>query len=141
MSVKEQFENACANGKLEKAKELLKNNPDINISADYEWAFICSCLNGHLNVSKWLLQTKPDIDISAYNEYAFRWACYNRHLHVAQWLQTLLPFKYIVIVVENDTIIEWKIRNKHETHLLHLLHAFTKNGYKNLHSILANTNL
>ena len=36
MNVQKQFTNACENGKLEKAKEHLKTNPNINISANNE---------------------------------------------------------------------------------------------------------
>jgi len=62
----------CKNGYIDDAKKLYKIKPDIDISADDEYAFIGSCENGHLDVAKWLYEIKPDIDISADDEYAFR---------------------------------------------------------------------
>jgi len=108
MSVQEQFTNACEGGDLEKAKELLENNPNINISAENEQAFRWACYNGQLHVAKWLLSLK-NIDISTENELAFRWACYNGHLHVVQWL---LSLKNINISAENEYAFRWACYNE-----------------------------
>jgi len=130
MGVQKQFENACKNGELEKAKEILKNNSNINISAYDECAFEFACQNGHLNIAQWLLQVKSDINISADNEYAFTWTCENGHLRVAQWLQTLKPFKYN-IQVENDKIISFKFNTEYEENLLFMLYSLTYKGFTN----------
>jgi len=136
MNSQTMFEKACENGDLEKAKELLKNNPNINISAEYEYAFRWTCENGHLEVAQWLLEVKPDINISANNEYAFRFACRNGNLNVALYLQTLLPFKYN-IQVENDKIISWKINTEYKEKLLFILYSLTCKGFANeLHANL-----
>ena len=66
------FINACSNGKLCIAKSLLKNNPDINISANINYAFLLACSLGQLEISQWLLTINRNIDISANNEYIFR---------------------------------------------------------------------
>ena len=63
-----------------------------------------------MQFAQWLYQIKPSINISAGNEEAFRDACLSGHLHVAQWIQSLNPNKYI-IVVENNTIINYTIHN------------------------------
>ena len=84
------FINLCKKGDLIWLQQLLKLNPEINISAINDEAFRYTCANGHLHVAQWLLQVSKekgqDINISAENEFAFRWACYNGHLEVAQWL-------------------------------------------------------
>ena len=59
MDVQSQFQNACKNGNLEEAKILLQNNPNINISADNEWAFKLACEKGHLEVAQWLQTLNP----------------------------------------------------------------------------------
>jgi len=103
-----QFSDLCKSGNLEGAKQLLKENPDINISYFNEYAFREACENGHLEVARWLLEKKPDINISAKNEEAFRCACRNGHLEVAKILQTLCPEKYYFEII-NDEIINYKI--------------------------------
>jgi len=85
------FRIACGYGHLAVAQWLLSVKPDINISAEDNWAFSNACEMGHLEVAKWLLQVKPDIDISTYEEYAFRQACSKGHLEVAQWLLSVKP--------------------------------------------------
>jgi ankyrin repeat protein len=86
-----QFNYLCVNGNLSEAKELLRDNPDINISARDDYAFRFACHQGHLEVINWLLSVKPDINISIYNEQAFRWACYKGHLKIAKWLLSVKP--------------------------------------------------
>ncbi len=63
--MEEQFNNLCRIGDLDGAKEFLRLNPDIKISAENEFAFnlAYACENEHLEVAKWLLQINPDIDI------------------------------------------------------------------------------
>jgi hypothetical protein len=75
---------ACVNGHLEVAQWLLQIKPNINISAENEYAFYFACFGGHLEVAQWLLQVKPTIDISACE--AFYVACKTEQLHVLQWL-------------------------------------------------------
>jgi ankyrin repeat protein len=58
MSLENQFENFCRNGNLNAAKELLKENPNIDISDYNEGAFRQACRNGYLEVAKWLLSIK-----------------------------------------------------------------------------------
>jgi len=103
------FVDLCRLGNLEGAKQLLKENPNINISASNEYAFCDACQNDRLEVAKWLLEIKPDINISVCNEYIFRWACENRHLEIAKWLQTLCPDKYYLEII-NNKIINYKIK-------------------------------
>ena len=86
-----QFQNACKNGNLNKAKTLVTNNSNIDISFGYEMAFREACEYGHLNVAKWLLNIKPNINTIAWQYYAFDMACLNGHLHVAKWLLEVKP--------------------------------------------------
>jgi ankyrin repeat protein len=82
---------ACYDGHLEIVQWLLSVNPDINISAENEYAFRCVCYRGHLEIARWLLSVNPNINISAETEYAFRWACSQGHLEIAQWLLSVNP--------------------------------------------------
>ena len=50
-------------GHLEVAQWLLTVKPNIDISANNEYAFCCVCEYGHLEVAQWLLSIKPDIYI------------------------------------------------------------------------------
>jgi ankyrin repeat protein len=100
---------ACKYGHLNIAKYLYDLNPDINISAENEYAFVIACGNGHLNVAEWLYLIKPDINISASNDRAFRLACGNNQLNVVRWLSTFNPSKYDYKIV-NDKIVSWSNR-------------------------------
>ena len=101
-------------GDLDRAKKFLRLNPDINISARDDCAFICACENGHLDVAKWLLSVKPDINISAEDDNAFCWSCYEGHVEVSKWLQTLKPYLYVIEYDENCNYTRFKIRSKEE---------------------------
>ena len=50
MHYNSEFFNACRNGHLEVAKQLVYSYPQINISA---------CKYGHLEVAKWLVESIP----------------------------------------------------------------------------------
>ncbi len=45
--------------KKNKAKELLENNPTIDISTNDDYPFKIACCKGHLNIAQWLLTVKP----------------------------------------------------------------------------------
>ena len=108
------FRWACKKGHLEVAKWLLSVKPDINISAEDEEAFRVACYHGHLEVAKWLLSVKPDINISAANKFAFCSTCYLGRLEVAKWLQTLKPYLYVIEYDINGNYAGFKIRSKEE---------------------------
>ena len=107
MKQEKKFQQLCISGNFDQVKEFLKENPEIDISADNEYAFRDACRNGHLEIAKWLVEIKPiyksgsgylkvikwllkednpSIDISAIDDEAFRYACKHGHLEVAQWL-------------------------------------------------------
>ncbi len=65
------FLNHCANGELTLAAKIIKENPNINISYNDDYAFRLACWCGRLRVARWLLSIKPNIDISVLNEFAF----------------------------------------------------------------------
>ena len=107
------FINLCKKGDLIWLQQLLKLNPEINISAINDEAFRYTCANGHLHVAQWLLQVSKergqDIDISANNDFAFRWAYNEGHYHIVKWLQSLKPDAYKLEYDENGKIIGYKI--------------------------------
>ena len=80
------FINACRDGDLDNAKQLLLLNQNIDIHADDEYAFRYSCAYGHLDVAKWLWSLDQNIDIHADNDHAFRCSCGNGYIEVAKWL-------------------------------------------------------
>ena len=103
------LKNACLNGHLDMAQWLYKIKPEINISAEDDYAFINACAYGKLDVVQWLCQIKPDISISACNDEAFRNACSNRHLDMGKWFCNLLPSKYHIKILD-DCIIDHHIK-------------------------------
>ena len=113
MDIDNKFYLACKTGNLKEAKKILSKNPNIDISADDEYAFRFACINGHLELAQWLLSVKPDIDISAENNYAFRYSCEYGHLKVALWLQSLKPYLYVIKNITDDKI-EFYIRTNEE---------------------------
>jgi len=131
--MEEQFTNICKKGNLEGAKEYLRLHPDINISANKEFAFRAACYRNHLEIAKWLLSVKPDINISANNDFEFCDACYCGHLEVAKWLQTLKPYLYVIEYDENGNYTGFKVRSKEEANwekrknALYLTHQETTN--------------
>lgn len=78
---------ACLSGNLLIAKSIHANKPNINISANNDYAFRIACENGHLEVAQWLYEIKKEINI----EIAFIFACENGHLDIAQWLLEIKP--------------------------------------------------
>jgi ankyrin repeat protein len=102
---------ACYYGHFKVAKWLLEVKPNINISANYEYAFIWTCANGYLNVAKWLLEIKPNINISADNEYAFKWSYYCGYLEMAKLLLQQNPQHYYIFA-NNNSIKLKKIYSK-----------------------------
>lgn len=91
------FFKACRYGYLEIAKFLLKNYPnEINLFADFEYAFQTSCENGRLEVAMWLYslsQGGRKFDIHLYHDRALYISVYNGHLEVHQWLSDLIETK------------------------------------------------
>ena len=81
----------CMEGELDEAKQLLMENPDMNISYENEKAFRTCCEYGHLRMAQWLFLKKPSINISASQDYAFRNACAKGHLHIVKWLIYVKP--------------------------------------------------
>lgn len=49
------FRLACASGKLEVAKWLVKVNPDIDITSENNFAYHFADKHGHLDVTQWLM--------------------------------------------------------------------------------------
>ena len=104
----EQFDNACKDGNLELAQQLLRDNPDFDIDKSYHGTpppFILACWKGQLAVAKWLLEVKPDINISYSHELAFCTACMHGRLEVAQWLLQVKPD--IKILAVNGCAFTW----------------------------------
>ena len=77
---------------------ILKDNPTLNIHAEYDYAFRLACQSGYLDIARWLIDLSKDtetfggpIDIHACSDDAFLSAYYYYygHLHIARWL---IPF-------------------------------------------------
>ena len=68
IKMEEQFFDLIKNGSLQEIQEFYNNNPNINISADDEYAFCYACHNGRLEVAKWLLSLKPYLYVIEYDD-------------------------------------------------------------------------
>ena len=84
------------NPNLNEIKEILDNNPQINIIARKNKAFRFACANGNFEVVKWLYSLHeenpdkyPHINISENDEYAFINVCSEGYLEIAKWLVSL----------------------------------------------------
>jgi ankyrin repeat protein len=84
------FKFLCKNGYLEVSQKMLKIKPDINISADKEYAFRAACIYGRLEVVKWLLEVKSNIDISIGNESALYNSCKYGHIEIVKLLLNIV---------------------------------------------------
>ena len=121
------FLEACENGELLSAKELLALHPTIDISGNknhafrmacknnhlpvvkwlaplitmdvsyYEKSFRIACQDGHLAIAKFLLLSKPTLDIYSNNNNAIRLAFQNNHIRVSDWLESLSPNYSIIL--------------------------------------------
>ena len=104
--MEEQFIELCSSGKLEEAKKLFRENPNIDISAENDCAFVCACQYGHLEVAKWLYSVIPDLYpyIGMYIDFqAGDWdVCSEEYVReqkifeVAEWIVSLNPEKYFL---------------------------------------------
>lgn len=94
IKLEKQFIDACANNDLERAIQLLHDNPMLNNSANnsvFEEAFTSACRKNYLEVAKWLYFVKPDIKISGDRETNFKIACEYGHLKMVEWLLFVKP--------------------------------------------------
>ena len=82
MSVYYKFINACKNGNLESAKEIINLCKNVNISANNEELFRWACRKNHLEIAKWLYEINPNINICVNNFQTLRWACIDGNLEL-----------------------------------------------------------
>ena len=54
------FINLCKWNYFDDAKNLIKLNPNIDISIDNEYAFRFACHNKRINIAKWLVELNPN---------------------------------------------------------------------------------
>ena len=92
--MEKQLFNLCKEGKLDELKEFLKNNPDINISANNEEAFKHTTANGYFSVLQLLLKLNPNINLQLLNLAIYR-NCY-------QIIQTILIYQTINYKIINQ---------------------------------------
>lgn len=58
----DEFNNACASGELETAKQLLRENTEKITAEVMDSGFKRACREGHVEVAQWILSVKPDRD-------------------------------------------------------------------------------
>jgi hypothetical protein len=66
--MEKEFIELCSEGDLIGAKQLLQLNPDINISAEDDYAFRGCCIKKYLDVAQWLQSLKPHLYEIIYDE-------------------------------------------------------------------------
>jgi hypothetical protein len=107
-----QFIKLCSSGKLEEAIKFLEENPNIDISAENDVAFVCACQYGHLEVAKWLYSVIPDLypyigmyivgDAGNWDVYSEEFVRERKKFEVAEWIVSLNPEKYFLERMNKD---------------------------------------
>jgi len=97
--VEDAFPEVCRYGKIEMIQWLFAMYPELDLSANNEFAFKIACSNGKLEVAKWLLSTKPTINILVKKTTnfgivgLFQMACMDGYLEIAQWFFSINSFQ------------------------------------------------
>jgi len=86
------FVSLCAWGKLQILKFIFLKNPNINIFAYNNRAFLWCCISNHIKILKWLWNLKPLNNINFYSFcYMFNNSCFSKCTFVVFWLLKKLP--------------------------------------------------
>lgn len=104
----------CGYGYLEFAKWMVKNDPQIDIHNNNEFAFRMACKNGKLDVCKWLYDISKDnnkINITIYKNDPIRKASKYGHINVVEWLIDKIGMKNFNIVDQNYKIFRITCQN------------------------------
>ena len=107
-----EFTNASYRGDLTQAKQLLENNPGINIYHNNNYAFRTSCSFGYVTMAKWLFSLNPNVNIYSHQHFVFREVCErgqfvwsDNYVEMAIWLASLKPYHYALELNEDKTLI------------------------------------
>ena len=111
MSAK-QFYMLCKDGLLSEAKDLLRDNPDIDITAFDNMAFRATCyICGSSHYKHANIDDSMTTHYYMHNMY-FYYKRYKKYLEIAQWLESLKPNLYKIIYDDDgsykDYLIDYK---------------------------------
>lgn len=86
-----EFVKMCSEGNIEFAKNLIQENPNINLTEYGSIAFEKACFNGHLDVANWLIELNNDIIDNVDIGYMYG-VCKNNHrTEICKFLEIYLP--------------------------------------------------
>ncbi len=108
---------ACLGGHIDVVKFILEytknETTEIRITDEL---FVWPCATGKLEIVKLLLdEFGENINIHAGNDAGFEIACSNGHSELALFLASLCSYYYVK--VENEQIVEWKVKDLFDTFL------------------------
>jgi hypothetical protein len=102
------FIDACAMGKMDKAKKFLRSGSVTK--SDMEFGFRQACYSGHLEIAKWVLGVNPDIEkLDEELQFILHNACEYEQLDVIIWLMNI---KKDIKISEIDTQIIRQLLSK-----------------------------
>ena len=107
-----QFYMLCKDGLLSEAKDLLRDNPDIDITAFDNMAFRAMC---YICKSLYFKLICGDDNMSSHyhNYYKYFYSKrYNKYLEIAQWLESLKPNLYKIIYDDDGSYKDYFIDYK-----------------------------
>ena len=82
------FKNACLNGDIEIASNLLLLNPELNDQTDINDIFYRICSYNKLEMAKWYLNLNQDINIE---DYSIDSVIANENLEMIKWITSIKP--------------------------------------------------
>ncbi|NBR15954.1 MAG: hypothetical protein EBU01_15465 [Crocinitomicaceae bacterium] len=86
------FATLCGWGKFQILKLIFLKNPNINIFAYNNRAFLWCCISNHINILKWLWNLKPITNMDYCSLcYIFNNACYSKCMSIVFWLLKRMP--------------------------------------------------
>lgn len=85
MNAINEFQFACSKNDLDRAKQLLSDNPTVDVSADNNFLFHAACLANHLELAQWL-STLTTIQVDVFMDATINSACEHGHIDLLRWL-------------------------------------------------------
>lgn len=85
------FTNACINGNIFDATNIVKTNPNTDISTNIDFLVYTVCKKGYEKILKLLYIIKPNLSSTFDNIHAFKIACDNGHFLVIKLLLIINP--------------------------------------------------
>lgn len=89
--MEKEFVKMCSEGNIEFAKNLIQENPNIDLIEYGSIAFEMACFNGHLDVANWLIELNNYIIENVDVGYIYYVCKNNNRLEICEFLEIYLP--------------------------------------------------